>query len=99
MANGGEGGAARLRAETLLPLAGDRRLAGLVAEEASRHYPASWVRRSNELGRLRVTSCFPVEGSVFGLLCSVAVGFVGLMQGFAVGSGLLLGPVVGFWFA
>lgn len=104
MARGEEGGASpRLRVEPLLPLAGDRRLAVLVAEEASRHYPESWVRRSNELGRLRVTSCFPVEGSVFGLSCSVAVGCVGLMQGFAAwfaaGSGLVLGLAVGFWFA
>nr|MDP9475986.1 hypothetical protein [Actinomycetota bacterium] len=94
--------AARLRTEPLLPLAGDRRLAQLVEEVASQHYPESWVRRSNELGRFWVAGMW-LEGSICALLVFVTAAVVGLAQGvpiwFAIVSGIVLGAAVGCGYA
>ncbi len=102
MAYGERGQAARLRTEPLLPLAGDRRLADLVEEVASQHYPESWVRRSNELGRLWVAGRW-LEGSICALLVFVAAAVLGLMRGvpiwFAIISGIVLGAAVGCGYA
>lgn len=102
MAREEKGGAVRLRVGPLLPLPGQRRLAELVAEEASRHYPESWVRRSNELGRVRVGGWVPTLGPICAVLFAVAISVAGLVGGlptsFAVGRGILLGVAFGLGF-
>ncbi len=99
MTEGDEKANEALRVRPLLPIESDRRLARVVAEVAERHYPESWVRRSNELGRLRVAGSW-VDGAIYGLLSCVVAVAVGLVQGFsawfAIGSGILLGAGFGW---
>ena len=72
MTEGDEKASGALRARPLLPIESDRRLAREVAEIAGRHYPAAWIRRSNERSELLVTSAFPREGVTAAVLFPAA---------------------------
>ncbi len=88
-----------LRVAPLLPIESDRWLAREVAEIAERHYPAGWIRRSNEYSRMRVTTTFAVDGAVAAVVLFVAMFLVG--GGGVVASAVVAAAVSGgmvLWF-
>lgn len=74
-----------------MPLAADRRLAQEAKELAAEHYPATWIRRSNEGRKLRATAYFPVEGAVMFSLVAVT----GVLTGRGIATSIVAAAVSG----